>query len=202
MHTLYQNITTTFHITILATSNNPGYHVSCFFSALMAPTAPDSADTISPDWLQDSRNEDDELANNDDFTKEIPPDAGTEVTITVAAADSVARRFPHNNNLDPNGRAICTHKDCGKTFGCTTALHRHEEKHNPHWLHCEQCNYSTYQRDMLQNHQDSRHKHNQDRLRCQRCNYETCREDNLRKHQKRCIAFLVISSPSRHIAWP
>ena len=155
------------------------------------------------DWLQassDRRNEDDELANNVDFTKEIPPDAAcTAVTITgpLAAADSAAsprRRFPRNNNLDPNGRAICTHEGCGKTFGCITSLHRHKEKHNPHWLHCEQCNYSTYRRDMLQSHQDSRHKQNPDRLQCQQCNYETCRKDNLRKHQKR-------SHRSQHVTY-
>ena len=57
----------------------------------------------------------------------------------VAATDSAAS--PRNNNLDPNGRA---YEDCGKTFGCTTALHRHEEKHNPHLLQCDQCDYSTY----------------------------------------------------------
>jgi hypothetical protein len=119
------------------------------------------------DWSQassDSRNEDDELANR------------------VAAADLAA---DPRQRLDPNGRFICTHEGCGMTFRCTQVLRRHEEKHNPAGFHCEQCNYSTYWKDMLRHHRDRRHKHNMDFLKCQKCNYETYYKNDLREHQGR-----------------
>ena len=106
-----------------------------------------------------SRNEDDELANN-----------------PVAAADSAA---------SPRQRIICTHEGCGETFKSIKALRYHEAKHNPAGFHCEQCNYSTWRKDMLQSHHTRRHKQNMDRLKCQKCNYETNHATDLRTHQKR-----------------
>ena len=145
------------------------------------------------EWLKahsDSRNEDDELANDDEFTNEVPPDAGTEDTRTVPAAaagsaTSPRRQRSHNNNLNPNGRATCMSEGCGQTFSCAGSLRRHESKHNPDGLHCQQCDYSTYRKDSLQRHQNRMHSSNPDSFHCQQCNYSTHRKDALRGHQNR-----------------
>ena len=170
------------------------------FTNDIPPDAGTEVSTSAPvvaNWLQassDSRNvnEDDELGNKEDFTNEMPPDADTEATITVpiAAADSAARprrqRRPRNTiQLDPNGSLICTYEGCGKTFGSTTALRRHERIHNPAGFHCEQCNYSTHRMDVLQSHVDRRHKQHtdQDYLKCQTCDYETYYKSDLTRHR-------------------
>jgi hypothetical protein len=163
---------------------------------------PDHVADRLQDVSPDSRNEDDELTN------EISPDTGTEVTITapvvlqafsdshnendepanpVAAAASPRQRRPPNTNLDPNVRFICTHEGCSQTFGSTIALHYHEAKHKPAAFHCEQCNYSTWRKDMLRDHHDRQHKHytDIDLLKCQKCNYQTYLRHDLRRHQER-----------------
>ena len=121
--------------------------------------------TIFPDWLQapsGSLNEEDwdwdRILANNHFTNDIPV-AGTqiiEVTRTVppiAAADSATS--PRNN---PNGRTSCTYEGCFKTFGRTADFRRHLKKHNPDRLHCRQCNYRTYRKDKLREHQNKRHR--------------------------------------------
>ena len=145
-------------------------------------TAPVVASWLQPSF--DSRNEDDELANKDDCTNEIPPDVGTEVIVTVPVAAAASPRRQRRPNTT-NGYFICTHEGCGKTFACTQVLRRHMEKHNPAVFQCEQCNYSTYRKDMLQDHHDRRHKHNMDFLECQKCNYKTYHKNDLRRHQGR-----------------
>ena len=118
------------------------------------------------------------------FTDEITSHAGTEVTrpALVATADSVAG--PRVNNANPNGRATCTFEGCGKTFGRAYDLSRHLKKHNPDCLHCQQCDYSTYRKDKLQDHQKRVHSPNPDSFHCQECDFETARKDNLQRHQR------------------
>jgi hypothetical protein len=129
---------------------------------------------ISPaGTFSDSRNEDDTLANN-----------------LVAAADSAAsprQRLPPNTNLDQNGRFICTYEGCGKTFA---DILRHEDKHKPARFHCEQCDYSTWRKDLLRSHHDRRHAQKKDLLiiKCQECNYETYHQHDLRRHQAKHTA--------------
>ena len=112
---------------------------------------------------------------NDELTNEMSP-------VTIAAVASPRqRRLPK----DPNGRYICTHQNCGQTFRSSATLRHHKAKHKPAAFSCEECNYSTWRKDMLQAHYGRRHPHYTDLLKCQKCKYETYHRDDFRKHQER-----------------
>ena len=75
-------------------------------------------------------------------------------------------------------------------------LPKHQEKHECRHdeekqtsFQCEECNYSTWRKDMLKSHHDRRHKQLEymDRLKCQKCDYETYHKADLRAHQRRHV---------------
>ena len=140
------------------------------------------------DWDKEFENLDwdRELAS---FTNEILSDAGTEVTgtVPVAAADSAAG--PSSNNpiiiMTQDGRENCPYIGCGKTFRCPISLYKHKKQHNPVRLRCPQCDYQTYWKGNLKQHQNRMHDHKPDSLYCQQCDYKTNVKENLRRHQNR-----------------
>ena len=97
--------------------------------------------------------------------------------------DSFLSRHLRENHQDKIEQFKCP--SCDYTSYDKRYMKTHRQKHiyNKTYLYCDQCEYKSKRKILLQNHLKQNHDSNLKYFQCDRCDYKAARKDNLITHQ-------------------